>query len=121
MELSGKREKMRLDEEFGQEADHVELDKVPELNEACQQNDRDKDNDRGINELLVFFEAARFGIGIPWPTGFAKFSFDLANKVRNFGEIFDQYDEQNQKDRINDSGGDPTVVDLDVFEKFHSL
>ena len=79
-----KREANGLAAEIGEKTHNQNVEEVPELHEACEQDHGDEDNDGRVNELLVLLDAFDLGIGLPRPARLAKLAFYLTQETGNF-------------------------------------
>src|SRR5581483_10909250 len=67
---------------FRHRADDVDEDEIPKRDIAREQQHRDDDNHRGVDEFLVFFEPAF--LRLPRPTRLGELDFDFADELFRF-------------------------------------
>jgi len=68
----------------GKETDNIDEDEVVEGDECAEEEHKDEDNDSGIDEFFITFEA--FFFGIPWPGGLFEFDLHFGNEFACFGD-----------------------------------
>ena len=71
-------------EVFDEKTHNQNVEEVPELHKAGEQDHRDQNDDGRVNQFLVFLESLDFRVGLPRPARFAELAPYLTQEIGDF-------------------------------------